>query len=408
MKVALYYPWIYLTSGAERILLELSGRSRHEWTLYTNHFAPENTFPGFRSRRVVELDRISVTRTVGATLWSALRIARQRLPLAGYDALVIVCEGLGDFAVFRSHSQPILNICLTPLRIAFDAVYLARYERSRDFLHRFLVRCGALGFATAMRIAWKRYDRVFCISQECFSRVRAGRLGRPGNQEVLHVGIGFEPNTPSDRFERFFLVAGRIMWTKNIELAIGAFHEFVRTSREFGDFGLVIAGIVDEKSRPYLARLEGLTQGDPRIRFCIFPSDEELAKLYIECYGVLFTPFNEDWGIVPIEAMAFGKPVIAVNRGGPRETVVHGVTGFLEEPEDGAFARRMAELASDLDLARRIGRAGYLHSQRFSWDAFVDRIDREIEVLAGGLPVERNEAGAPQLATTRRCDRESS
>jgi glycosyltransferase involved in cell wall biosynthesis len=386
MKVALYYPWIYLTSGAERILLELSGRSRHEWTLFTNHYEPDSTFPGLRSRRIVELDRISVKRTPAATFRSAFRVARQRLPLEGYDALVIVCEGIGDFAVFRNRSQPILNICLTPLRIVFDPVYRARYERHHGFLHRILVGCGARAFGMAMRNAWKSYDRVFCISQECLSRVRAGRLGRPGNQEVLHIGIGFAPNAPSDRFERFFLAAGRIMWTKNIELAIGAFREFVRRSPESADFELVIAGIVDEKSRPYLARLQGLAQGDPRIHFRIFPSDEELAKLYGECYGVLFTPFNEDWGIVPVEAMAFGKPVIAVKRGGPLETVVHGVTGFLEAPEEEAFARRMSQLASDPDLARRMGYAGHLHSQRFSWDEFVGRIDREIEILASGQP----------------------
>jgi len=395
LKVALYYPWIYLTSGAERILLELSGRSRHEWTLFTNHYAPDSTFPGLRSRRIVELDRISVKRTIGATFWSAFRIARQRLPLAGYDALVIVCEGVGDFAVFRNQSQPILNICLTPLRIAFDPVYLARYERSHSFLHRFLVRSGALAFGMAMRKAWKHYDRVFCISQECLSRVKAGRLGKADNQEVLHVGIGFAPDTPSDRFERFFLVAGRIMWTKNIELGIGAFRQFVGENRGSMDFKLVIAGIVDEKSRPYLAKLQGLAEGDPRIQFRIFPSDEELAKLYSECYGVLFTPFNEDWGIVPIEAMAFGKPVIAVNRGGPRETIVHDVTGFLEEPEEQAFALRMQQLASDPDLARRMGRAGHFHSQRFSWDAFVARIDWEIEASANGQPVEAQRSETP-------------
>jgi hypothetical protein len=43
MKVALYYPWVYLTSGAERTILELTGRSRHEWTIFTNRFEPENT-----------------------------------------------------------------------------------------------------------------------------------------------------------------------------------------------------------------------------------------------------------------------------------------------------------------------------------------------------------------------------
>src|SRR5207302_9764635 len=66
MRVGLYYPWIYLTSGAERVILELSGRSRHQWTLLTSHFAPEQTFPGFADRKVVELDRVPVDRSIGA------------------------------------------------------------------------------------------------------------------------------------------------------------------------------------------------------------------------------------------------------------------------------------------------------------------------------------------------------
>jgi glycosyltransferase involved in cell wall biosynthesis len=92
---------------------------------------------------------------------------------------------------------------------------------------------------------------------------------------------------------------------------------------------------------------------------------------------------NEDLGIVPLEAMAFGKPVIAVNRGGPTETIQHEVQGFLEEPTPEAFADRMAELYFDSSRAVAMGRLGFQHARLFSWDHFVGRIDDLLEEIAG-------------------------
>jgi glycosyltransferase involved in cell wall biosynthesis len=114
------------------------------------------------------------------------------------------------------------------------------------------------------------------------------------------------------------------------------------------------------------------------------PTDAELRALYERCTAVLFTAFNEDWGIVPLEAMAAGKPVVAVNRGGPSETVLHGETGYLEPDIPAAFARRMIELAADPALCRRLGLAGAERAQQFSWDAFVAGLDMIIEKTAWG------------------------
>src|SRR5690606_25009402 len=142
---------------------------------------------------------------------------------------------------------------------------------------------------------------------------------------------------------------------------------------DLSHFRLVIAGIVDRKSQPYFEKLKALTGGDPGVEFRVHPSDAELAGQYDHCYAVLFAAFHEDWGIVPIEGMAFGKPAIATNRGGPRESVQHGVQGFLEEPEVEAFARRMAELAGDAELARRMGQAGRERAKIFTWETFTER-----------------------------------
>ncbi len=384
MRVALYYPWLYLTSGAERTILHLSGGSRHEWTLFTHRFEAENTFPGFAARNVVQLGSpVTVRRSFGGAARAALRIARERLPLEGYDALVVVCEGLGDLVLLRNGGIPTLCVCLTPLRAAFDDAYRRWWGSHRGPLQRGAVALGAAGFRAVDRLLWRRYDHVLCISHETQRRAEAGGLRPSGTMEVAPVGLGFDPDPRRSTFGDFFLLPGRIMWTKNVELGIEAFLRFRRTAPEGRRFRLVIAGMVDEKSRPYLARLEAMAGEDAGIEFRRSPSDEELAELYATCYAVLFTAFNEDWGIVPLEAMAFGKPVLATDRGGPRETVLHGVTGYLEPPEPERFARRMAELAAAPGRVADMGAAGPSRARAFSWDRFIDRVDRALEGVAG-------------------------
>lgn len=73
-------------------------------------------------------------------------------------------------------------------------------------------------------------------------------------------------------------------------------------------------------------------------------TDEQRAALLAACTAVLYTPQNEHFGIVPLEAMASGRPVIACDSGGPRESVQHGVTGFLCKPSPDAFASAMQML----------------------------------------------------------------
>ncbi len=360
MKVALYYPWVYLTSGAERVCLELARSSRHEYTVFTNHFDPEHTFPGLRDLDLRELSRISVRRNVLTSAVNCWKILSQRLPLFGYDALV-VC------------------LCLTPLRAAFDPIYRQQALQSRGSLGRAVLRAGTALFTAVDRVAWRRYHSIICISEEVRRRVLAAHLAAAEKITVAYPGPCVTAREPSTVSEEFFLLPGRIMWTKNIELGIRAFQMLRAANPKAARFRLVIAGIVDHKSHAYLQRLREMAGPSSGIEFLIQPPDAELAGLYAKCRAVLFTAFNEDWGIVPLEAMAFGKPVIAVNRGGPRETVLDGITGFLEEPGVERFAMRMAEMVHEPQQALRLGRAGHERVTRFDWKVFADHVDRAVE-----------------------------
>ncbi len=372
MRIAVYHPWVYVKSGLERTLMELHRRSRHQWTIYTSHYDRAGTYPELAEMNVVELPRVSVRRRYGAVLGAARTIASTRIDLSGHDALVVSCDGLGSLLTFRNHDLPVVCLCFTPLRAVYDRAYRARHLGKLG-----VFKPAALAFEAGWRLvdraAWRHYDHVFAISETVRARIAAGGLRRAEEVEVAYPGIDADRMRPSDVFEPFFFLPGRIMWTKNLELGIRAFQEF--RARTGLPYELRIAGMVDDKSRPYLAQLQALAGGDPAIRFIQGPTDAGMADLYARCQAVLFTPFNEDWGLTPLEAAAHGKPVVAVNAGGATETVLHGETGFLEAPTPAAFSRAMEALARDPDRARAMGRRGVEQARRFTWSAFVARID---------------------------------
>jgi glycosyltransferase involved in cell wall biosynthesis len=387
LKVACYYPWVYLQSGVERTILEFCQRSRHKYTIFTNHFEADATFPEFRTLNVVVLSDVPVQRNLFSVLQAAATIATQKLDLAGYDALLVHCEGLGDLAMNRASPIPAACFCHTPLRPVFDPEYRLRAaQRYPGIGSRLMFNLFSAGFRKIDQRMWSRYRYVFFNSEESRGRAERGGLLRSLNSrhEVLHPGIDWCELRPTWTYERYFLVAGRIMWTKNVELAIEAFAQFVQLSSDYSDFRLVIAGHVDEKSKKYLANLREAAAGLSQIEFIVSPSDEVLHRLYANCYALLFPPFNEDWGIVPLEANAFGKPVIATAFGGPKESQHDAETGFLVPPQADAFAAAMARLANDEQLVRQFGRTARAQAHQWDWSSVVRRADDILEAIASG------------------------
>ena len=114
---------------------------------------------------------------------------------------------------------------------------------------------------------------------------------------------------------------------------------------------------------------------------------QEREALFTRCRVVLYTPENEHFGYVPLEAMAAGRPVVAVKSGGPRETIRHGETGLLCDPTPDAFAAALHELIVNPALAQRMGQAGRVHVDRFfSLRAFGERLNGIVEGLVSASP----------------------
>jgi glycosyltransferase involved in cell wall biosynthesis len=231
----------------------------------------------------------------------------------------------------------------------------------------------------ADRFTWRRYQRIFCTGAEVERRLLDGGVARPEQIEIAHPGVDTDRLRPSGRHEPFFLWLGRIKWWKNPELALDSFVEYQRRG---GTARLIVAGAVDDGSRDYFRTLVDTYGGNPSIEFKSPSRDEELHDLLDRSHAVLCTTPNEDWGIVPLEAMAFGKPVVAVGRGGPAQTIVHGETGYLCDDSPAAFAEAMFQLDRAGRRYDEMSSAARVRSERFHWRHFVEKIDSYLDTLA--------------------------
>lgn len=185
--------------------------------------------------------------------------------------------------------------------------------------------------------------------------------------EVLYPAVNidqFHINTSISTAvqEPFFLSINRFERKKNIGLALSAFalllhhHEY-----EGRKLKLVIAGGYDERlkeNHDYLEELKQLSEESglvEHVEFLPSCSTEKRDELLATCLCLLYTPTDEHFGIVPLEAMAAQKPVIACNSGGPKESIIHNVTGFLCEPTPQNFSSAMNILLSEPKLAIQMG-----------------------------------------------------
>jgi len=376
MRCAVYGSWIYLRGGIERTLVELFRHSRHEWTLFTHAYNREGTFPELHPY-VVELSPgVSVERSFKPLAQAAWTITRTVLPPT--DALLVSSDGFGDLILARNR-MPAACYSHTPLKIFHDPTTRARLRERDPFKAAQLSVLGP-AFNAVHRRMWRRYEHVFVASQEVRSRLERAHLEARTPVEILPFGVDhnwfFDDEQPR---ENFFLVAGRIKWWKNVELAIAGFAEACKRG---SGASLIVAGLVDEHGDDYLRNLRAQAQGLP-VTFEIDPPQERLRELYRRCRALLFPSLNEDFGLAPLEAMACGAPVIAVDAGGPRETIVPGVSGWRVAPTADAFADAIVDAGGKAESMRAAARA---RAAEFTWDRFASRIDDVMEQMAAGKP----------------------
>lgn len=162
----------------------------------------------------------------------------------------------------------------------------------------------------------------------------------------------------------FVFTASRLDGAKRVDLIIRAYRH-CRT-----EVPLVIAG-----EGPEGDALRALARGDPRIRFAGRLTDDELVAHYARSHFVVFVPYQEDMGLITLEAMKSGKPVLTVSdAGGVTEFVRDGVNGRVVSPDPATLAAATDALLADRDRLLAMGDAARATGDAVSWQRTVDAL----------------------------------
>jgi glycosyltransferase involved in cell wall biosynthesis len=205
----------------------------------------------------------------------------------------------------------------------------------------------------------------------------------PPRSEICNRGPDdglFAPG-PEREWDWRLLYLGRIDERKGIETAIEALALLDRRAR------LVIDGAGDGRHAAELEELAGRLGVESRIEFTCSPR-ERVPEAYAAADAVIFpVRWDEPWGLVPLEAMATGRPVVATGRGGSAEYLRDRANCLLFPPSDAAaLAEALSELADDAELRARLRRGGFETAARFSERAFNEQVAHAHEREAGVRP----------------------
>jgi glycosyltransferase involved in cell wall biosynthesis len=287
-------------------------------------------------------------------------LAVELLDLRGYD-LVVTSDASVMKGIVTSHESCHICYCHSPMRYAWNMFHDYKDERGRTggILAAILMHYLRLWDVCAAH----RVDYFVANSRNVRNRIKKyyGRDAR-----VIY------PPCDTHRFrvvpdvDNYYLLVGRLVSYKRADVAVRAFS---RNGRR-----LLVAG-----SGPELRRLTSMAAKN--VEFLGHLNDDELVSLYSRCRAVIF-PGEEDFGIVPVEAQASGRPVIAFGNGGVRETVIEGETGlfFMEQtPEALEAAIRDFERREDsFDSAKIRRHAEYFGKARFKKE-FAEFVEESFE-----------------------------
>jgi glycosyltransferase involved in cell wall biosynthesis len=325
--VAIAHDYLTQKGGAERVVLAMH-RAFPEAPIYTSIFEPDGTFPDFRDAdvRPLLLGRVGVLRRNHRLAFPFLAPAFSALTV---DADVLLCSSSGWAHGVSTTGRKVVY-CYTPARWLYQS---SRYLGGAHPLARVAL--------TALRPVLARWDQRAARSAHLYlaqSRVVRDRIRQIYALEATMLpaphSIPADPEQQAFDWIRpgFYLSVSRLLPYKNLDSVILAFGALANSH-------LVIVGEGPEADR--LRRLAG-----PNVTFLRSVTDAELAWLYANCVGIIAASY-EDYGLVPLEAAAFGKPSAALRWGGFLDTVVEGHTGiFFDSPSPSAILPAIRQLAA--------------------------------------------------------------
>jgi glycosyltransferase involved in cell wall biosynthesis len=369
MRVAIVHDWLYTIGGAERVLREMLRcfPNAQIFTLFDALDEQQRAYIGFRRACTSFLQSVPGISKSHRLFLPLMPLAVEQFNLSGYD-LVISSSYAVAKGVVTGPDQMHIAYVHSPMRYAWDLQH--EYLREMSGLRRIQrwAACPMLHYLRMWDTSSSVRPNALIANSSYIARRISKTFGR--NATVIHPPVDVHAYGSGLKKARHFLTAGRLVSYKNVRPVIEAF-------RLLPDLELVVAGDGPDGSK--LRSLAG-----PNVTFTGHVDDTELRRLMATARALVFAA-EEDFGIVPVEAQAEGTPVLALGRGGARETVVAsgpGRTGmFFAEPSAPVIAACVNAFVAE--AGQFSPEACQRHARRFATERFraVFRtfVDSEIE-----------------------------
>jgi len=359
MKIAIFHDYIGAIGGGEKLVLTLASGLGADM-ITTDADVDSVKKMGFEDVRIISLGetvKVPPLKQISASIKFAMCDFSKK-----YDFFIFS----GNWAHYaaRRH-KPNLWYCLTPTRAFYD-LYDTFMQR-QSFITRQLFKLWVMVHETISRKFINHVEFVVTISRNVQKRIKKYY---DRDSVVVYPAINIS-RYRLKKYGDFWLAVNRLYPEKRVELQINAF-------RQMPDEKLIIVGGFakgDHASRYASHIIDGLPNN---VQLLGSISEDELIELYATCKGHITTALDEDFGMTPIEAMASGKPTIAVKEGGYLETVVEGSTGMLIEADERAIINAVKLISKNPAKYQKECRA---RTKDFDIPAFIKQMKSIVEFL---------------------------
>ena len=355
-KIAIFHDYLCVIGGSEKAVLTMA-KALNADVITTDIDKDSIKKMGFEDVNIISMSgrvKIPLLKQIHTSILFASCDYSKK-----YD-FFIFSGNWAHYAAWRH--KPNFWYCYTPLRAFYDLKSVVA-DRQPNLIQKSVFLAWASIHSYFDKLSAKKVQRIVAISKNVMKRVKK-YYGR--DAEVVY------PPVPVERYKfkksgDFWLSVNRPYPEKRIELQLEAFKKL--PMEKLIIVGGYIAGDSAEAYQNVFANLPS------NIKMLGQIDEAKLAELYSTCKGFVATAMDEDYGLTPVEAMAAGKPVVAVNEGGYKETVIPGVTGELVKADVAEIIKAIKKVSRN-PLKYRM--ACESRAKEFSEKIFIKKIKEEI------------------------------
>jgi len=379
MKIAILHPNLDVNGGAERQVLKLAEglqKKGHDITIYVSKLDIERCYPDLiKNLNIIECGGPgyeNIRKMIFYSPYYMKKMAESVLKSKiEYD--IIHCHNYpttyAAWLIKKQTNKPIIWMCNEP---PFPPLYNG--ENISRSIYSLMYRLIVTPFLFYNYHIAKKIDQIIVLDQMNFSRIKKTYNLEP---KIIHTGLDFPTNISKNSSEKdkdkfIILSTGRIDKCKRTEDALYA---LAKLKDIIPNIYLKIVG-----SGQRLEDMKKLAKNlnlDNYIKFYGRVSDQKIQELYSTCDLFLFTAENQSWGLVPLEAMSYGKPCLVSKGTGVSSILEEGKNCLKITPRDVEnITKKIGLLYNNKKIAKDIGKKGKIFiKENFSWNKYTNKME---------------------------------